>query len=181
MNKANTLLFCFLLYAICSSAQSDMVLLKKKNNRTLTTYLSERPIHLITLNGEKIKGVIKKIDKDSLFINTYDERAGYTMWGTRFWDTVSIALVKVHVNEVHEIVKPRAGLGIIRNGYLFIMGGLSYAVLHLVNAAYLKQPVDGSTMAKAGGLIVGGWLLRKTYRSTVKIGHRYHLQYVPLK
>ena len=82
---------------------------------------------------------------------------------------------------MREIVKPRAGMSIIRNGYIFLAGGLSYALLHLVNAAYLKQPVDGVVMAKAGGLIIGGWILKKTNKSTVKIGRRYHLQYVPLK
>ena len=166
---------------IAMAQGSDLVLLKKKNNKTVKSFLSETPIHLITVNGENIKGKIKKIDKDSIFINTYDERAGYTMWGTRVWDTLSIGLIKIHYNEVREIVKPRAGMSIIRNGYIFLAGGLSYALLHLVNAAYLKQPVDGVVMAKAGGLIIGGWILKKTNKSTVKIGRRYHLQYVPLK
>ena len=43
---------------------SDLMLLKKNNNRTVTSYLTETPIHLITVNGENIKGKIKKIDKD---------------------------------------------------------------------------------------------------------------------
>lgn len=160
---------------------SDLMLLKKNNNRTVTSYLTETPIHLITVNGENIKGKIKKIDKDSLYINTYDERAGYTIWGTRVWDTLSIGLTKIHYNEIREIVKPRAGMSIIKNGYIFLAAGISYALLHLVNAAYLKQPVDGVLMAKAGGLILGGWILKKTHKSTVKLGRRYHLQYVPLK
>ena len=175
------LVFNVIIPVITLAQGSDMVLLKKKNNRTVKSYLSETPIHLITVNGENIKGKIKKIDKDSLFINTYDERAGYTMWGTRVWDTLSIGLTKIHYNEVSEIVKPRAGMSIIKNGYIFLAGGISYALLHLVNAAYLKQPVDGVVMAKAGGLIIGGWILKKTNKSTVKIGRRYHLQYVPLK
>ena len=183
MNKIIIIFFSIsLLHVQHTWAQgSDMVVLKKKNNRTVKTYVEETAIQLITKNGERVRGTIKKIDKDSLFINTYNERAGYTMWGTRFWDTVSVALIRVHPNEVSEIVKPRAGLGIIKNGYLFIMGGLSYSVLHLVNAAYLKQPVEGATMAKAGRLILGGWILKKTHRTTVKMGNRYHLQYVPLK
>ncbi|NBO57375.1 MAG: hypothetical protein EBU73_00340 [Chitinophagia bacterium] len=175
------LVFIFIMPLISMSQGSDMVLLKKHNNRTVKSYLAGAPLHLITVNGERIKGTIKKIDKDSLFINTYDERAGYTMWGTRVWDTLSIGLTKIHMNEVREIVKPRAGFSIIKNGYIFLAGGISYALLHLVNAAYLKQPVDGVVMAKAGGLIIGGWILKKTNKSTVTIGRRYHLQYVPLK
>jgi small nuclear ribonucleoprotein (snRNP)-like protein len=160
---------------------SDMVLLKKKNNKTLKKYLAETPINMITKNGERINGVIKKIDRDSMFINTYVERAAYTMWGPKFWDTLSIALIKVHCNEVGEIVKPRAGLGIIRNGYLFMAGGLSYAALHLGNALIANEPIDGSILAKAGAVALGGMILKKTYRSTVKIGKRYRLQYIPLK
>ncbi len=167
---------------LASEAQgSDMVLLKKKNNRTLKTYLAETPIQLITVNGEDIKGRIKKIDKDTFYINTFVERKGYTMWGTSVWDTLSIGLTKININEVGEIFKPKAGMSIIKNGYLFIAGGLSYALLNLINAALLKQPVDGINMAKAGGVILGGWILKKTHTSTVKMGKRYHLQYVPLK
>lgn len=175
------LVLIFFMPSISMSQGSDMVLLKKHNNRTVKSYLAGTSIQLITVNGERIKGTIKKIDKDSLYINIYDERAGYTMWGTRVWDTLSIGLTKIHINEVGEIVKPKAGMSIINNGYLFLAGGLSYALLHLINAAYLKQPVDGITMAKAGGLILGGWILRKTHKPTVKMGKRYHLQYVPLK
>ena len=175
------LVFNVIIPVITLAQGSDMVLLKKKNNRTVKSYLSETPIHLITVNGENIKGKIKKIDKDSLFINTYDERAGYTMWGTRVWDTLSIGLTKIHYNEVSEIVKPRAGMSIIKNGYIFLAGGISYALLNVVNSLIEKQPVDGITLAKAGGLIIGGWILKKTNKSTVKIGRRYHLQYVPLK
>lgn len=174
-------MLCLLISLMALAQGSDMVLLKKKNNRTLKSFLAETPIQLITVNGENIKGKIKKIDKDSLFINTYIERAGYTIWGTRVWDTLSIGLIKIHTNEISEIVKPRAGISIIRNGYVFIVGGVGYALLHLVNAAYLKQPVDGVAMAKAGGFILGGWILKKTHKTTVKIGRRYHLQYVPLK
>ncbi len=179
--------FFFIIFiALCCTASthaqgSDMILLKKKNNKTLKKYLAETPIHLITKNNEHINGMIKKIDRDSIFINTYVERSAYTMWGTAFWDTLSIALIKVHCNEVGEIVKPRAGLGIIRNGYLFLAGGLSYATLHLGNAVISNEPLDGTLLAKAGAVALAGVILRKTYRSTVKIGERYKLHYIPLK
>lgn len=180
--KITCLLLLFNVCAIAVHAQgSDMVLLKKKNNKTIQKYLAETPVNLITKNGERINGMIKKIDRDSLFINTYVERSAYTMWGTRFWDTLSIALIKVHCNEIAEIVKPRAGLGIIRNGYLFLAGGLSYATLHLGNAVISNEPLDGTLLAKAGAVALTGIILRKTYRSTVKIGERYKLLYIPLK
>lgn len=180
--KLTCLLFIFFVCTIAVHAQgSDMVLLKKKNNKTVKKYLAETPIHLITKNGERINGMIKKIDRDSLFINTYVERSAYTMWGTKFWDTLSIALIRVHCNEIGEIVKPRAGLGIIRNGYLFLAGGLSYTALHLGNALISNEPVDGSLLAKAGAVALTGIILKKTYRSTVKIGQRYRLHYIPLK
>lgn len=181
MKILTSILVLFFSSSMAFAQGSDMILLKKKNNRTVKKYLAETQIHLITKNGERIKGMIKKIDRDSIFINIYDERPAYTMWGTKFWDTVSIALMKVHHNEVAQIVKPRAGLGIIRNGYLFMASGLSYAILHLSNAAISKYPVEGGALAKAGGLILGGLVLRKTNRNTVTIGERFKLQYIPLK
>lgn len=182
MYKINSIIVILIICTVSVYGQgSDMVLLKKKNNKTLKKFLAETPINLITKNGEHIQGTIKKIDRDSIYINTYVERSAYTMWGTKFWDTVSIALSKVHCNEIQEIVKPRAGMGIIRNGMLLMAGGLSYAALHLGNALISNDPVDGRLLAKAGGVILSGLILKKTYRTTVKIGDRYRLQYIPLK
>ena len=77
---------------------SDMVVLKKGENKTLKTYIAGSQIHFINIAGNEVEGNIKKIERDSIFIHTYDSRAAYTMWGTRFWDTVSVSLSRYHIS-----------------------------------------------------------------------------------
>lgn len=159
---------------------SDMIVLKKGPEKTLKTYLSGSQIHFVTIAGTEVQGRIRKIEKDSLFINIYDERAAYTIWGTSFWDTVSVGLSKYHIKEVREIFKPRASFSFIKNGLIFMMGGTSYAILHSVNAVYLKQPIIPSTMLISGGIALTGLVLNKVHKNTIRLGNKYYLQYIPV-
>lgn len=173
----------FLLFFPCGQllAQgSDMVVLKKGPERTLKTYLSGSQIHFVTIAGTEVQGMIRKIQKDSLYINIYDERAAYTIWGTSFWDTVSVGLSRYHIKEVREIFKPRETFSFIKNGLIFMMGGSAYAILHSVNALYLKQPIIPSTMAISGAVALTGFALGRIHKKTVTLGKKYYLQYIPV-
>ena len=176
------LLVIFVFFTALSKAQkSDIIVLKKGNNRTLKTYFSGTQIHFISIAGTDVQGMIRKIEKDSLYINIYDARPQYTMWGTSFWDTVSVSLSRYHYKEIREIMKPEQHFGFIRNGFIFIMGGFSYAFLHSVNAWYLKEKIDLQTLAYSGGSVLTGLLLKKLHRNTITINKRHYLQYIPLK
>jgi len=159
---------------------SDMVVLKKGPEKTLKTYLSGSPIHFVTIAGTEVQGMIRKIQKDSLYINIYDERRAYTIWGTSFWDTVSVGLSRYHIKEVREIFKPREKFSFIKNGLIFMMGGSSYAILHSVNALYLKEPIIPSTMAISGAVALTGFVLGRIHKRTVTLGNKYYLQYIPV-
>jgi hypothetical protein len=176
-------IFLFLLFLPCGQllAQgSDMVVLKKGPERTLKTYLSGSQIHFVTIAGTEVKGMIRKIQKDSLYINIYDERAAYTIWGTSFWDTVSVGLSRYHIKEVREIFKPSEKFSFIKNGLIFMMGGSAYAILHSVNALYLKQPIIPSTMAISGAVALTGFALSRIHKKTVTLGNKYYLKYIPV-
>ncbi len=176
------IIFFLLLLSSDSFAQgSDMVVLKKRNNRTLKTYFPGLQIHFITMSGSEVKGTVRKIAKDSIFINIYDERRAYTIFGTSFWDTIAVGLARYHINEIREVVKPARGFGFIRNGYLFMLAGTSYAFLHVFNSAIYKEKVDPKTLAFCVGSIGTGLLLKRVHRNTVRLGKRYYLQYIPLK
>lgn len=157
---------------------SDMIVLKKGEKRTLKTWLAYSQVHFITIAGNEVSGTIKKIEKDSLFIQIYDERKNYTPWGTSFWDTIAVGLSRYHYKEIREVVKPQRGFGFIRNGVLFIVGGTAYAILHSVNGLYLKQPIDPVTMAISGGAAATGLVLKRIHRRTVPLGKRYQLNYI---
>lgn len=163
------------------SQGSDMIVLKKGPEKTLKTFMAGSQIHFISSSNIRVQGRIKKIENDSLFINTYDEGSVYSRWGTTFWDTLSVSLAKYHINEISEIVKPREGLAFIKNGFLFMLGGISYAILHSVNAAYLKEPIVPSTMAISGTVALTGYVLNRIHKNTIRLRNRYYLQYIPLK
>lgn len=179
--------FTFLLLAVLPfhiniyAQGSDIITLKKGNYRTLKTYFAGTQIHFITIAGTDVQGMIRKIEKDSLYINIYDSRPQYTTWGTSFWDTVSVSLSRYHYKEIREIMKPPQHFNFVRNGFIFIMGGFSYAFLHSVNALYLKEKIVPKTMAFSGGSVLVGLLLKKLHRNTIRIGKQYYLQYIPLK
>lgn len=183
-NTTALLLFIAIALTNCltSLAQgSDMVVLKKGADKTLKTYLAGSQIHFISIAGNEVEGNIKKIERDSIFIHTYDSRAAYTMWGTSFWDTVSVSLSRYHISEIREIIKPKSGFGFIKNGYLFMIAGISYAILHVVNAPILDQPIIPGQLAVAGGITASGIVLNRVHKNTVKLGKKHYLQYIPLK
>jgi hypothetical protein len=174
------MLLCFCLSGEMIAQGSDMIVLKKGPEKTLKTYVSGTQIHFVTIAGTEVHGQIRMIKKDSLFINIYDERAAYTIWGTSFWDTVSVGLSRYHIKEVREIFKPREQFSFIKNGWIFMMGGTAYAILHSVNALYLKQPIIPSTMLISGGVAMTGLVLNRVHKRTIRLGNKYYLQYIPV-
>ena len=183
-NTTSVLLFIAIALTNCltSLAQgSDIVVLKKGTDKTLKTYIAGSQIHFISIAGNEVEGNIKKIERDSIFIHTYDSRAAYTMWGTSFWDTVSVSLSRYHISEIREIIKPKSGFGFIKNGYLFMIAGISYAILHVVNAPILDQPIIPGQLAVAGGITASGVVLNRIHKNTVRLGKKHYLQYIPLK
>jgi hypothetical protein len=77
--------------------------------------------------------------------------------------------------------KPKKGFGFIKNGYLFMIAGISYAILHVVNAPILDQPIIPGQLAVAGGITASGIVLNRIHKNTVKLGKKHYLQYIPLK
>ena len=178
----NTLL-TLLISILCLSSyaqQSDIIVFKKGNSRTIKTYFPGIQIHFVSIAGNEVEGMIKKIVKDSIYINIYDSRPQYTIWGSSFWDTVSVSLSKYHIKEIREIVKPPKRFAYIKNGFIFIAGGVGYAILHSVNALYLKEKIDPKTIGFSAASIATGIILKKFNRNTITLGKRHYLQYIPL-
>lgn len=165
-----------------SSAQgSDILVLKKGNGRTLHSYFKGTNIHFIDVSGHENAGIIRKIDKDSVFIQYQDIRMRYTMWGTSVADTISTFFHAYHYNEIAAIMKPARSFGFIRNGSLFILAGTGYSLLHVVNAAIKKEQIDPATLAVAGTIALGGLLLQKLQNNSYRIGRRFELKYIDMK
>ena len=166
--------------AMAQISGHDMVILKDKRGKTIKTYFNGMPIDMYAA-GRSVQGVIRKVRDDSIFIQYYDVRQAYTQWGTTVMDTVTSYLTPYGTKEIKWIRKPAAKFEFIRNGTLFMLGGTAYMVLHVVNAAYLKQPVIGSTMAIAGGIAVTGFIMHKLRKRKYVIGKGYELKYISIE
>lgn len=174
-------LFIVCVYSLGYSQGSDLLLLKKSRTKTIQTFFAGSYIHFTDINGREESGVIKKIERDTLFIIHHDVRRAYNMWGTSVADTVSAFLNRYHYNEIKAVYKPPKSFEFIRNGTLFMIGGTGYAVLHLANSAIQSQKVDGKTMAIAGGVAAVGFIMYKMRKYKYTIGKKFQLTYIGMK
>jgi hypothetical protein len=179
--KWGILIFIFSWHIAGYAQGSDLLLLKKANGKTLQKYFAGSFIHFKDINGREESGIIKTIERDTLFIIYHDIRRSYNMWGTSVADTVSAFLNKYHYNEIAYFYKPPRSFEFIRNGVLFMIAGTGYATLHLANAAIQSDKVDGKTMAIAGGVAAVGFIMYKLRKYTYPVGKKYQLTYIGLK
>jgi len=176
--------FAVVFFVFCSAtvlAQTgslDMLVLRNNQNRTVKSYFSGRMIEFGASNGRVIGGMIRKIESDTLFIQQYDIRQAYTMWGTQVQDTLSVYFLKYHYKEILWIRKDKAGFELFRSGTLFMVGGAAYTALHLFNAAYQKEPVIWSTVAISTGIAAAGFVMSKLRKKRYTIGSYYQLKYI---
>jgi len=175
------LVFVFISHSPVYAQGSDLLLLKKGKGQTVQTYFAGSFIHFMDINGHEETGVIKKIERDTLFILYYDIRRGYNMWGTSVADTVTAFLNKYHYNEIRSIYKPPQSFEFIRNGTILMIGGVGYATLHVANAAIQNEKVDAKSLAIAGGVAAAGFIMYKLRKHEYTIGNKYQLIYVGLK
>ena len=131
-------------------------------------------------DGRFAAGLIKKIEKDSVFLQEYDVRKAYNAWGTSALDTVSAYLNAYAYKDISAIMRPDKGFEFIRDGTLFLFGGIVYMGLHVVNSALQKAPLDPKAMAISGGFIVGGWVMHKLRKHEYRLGEKYRLEYLPV-
>ncbi|HSF45514.1 MAG TPA: hypothetical protein VLA58_05865 [Chitinophagaceae bacterium] len=156
----------------------DMVVLRDVNGRTIKSYFQGIPIVFGTTSGRYVEGTIRKIERDSIFVQKYDVRRAMTMWGTQVQDTVGIFWTAYHTNEVSWIRKPKAKFEFVRDGTIFMIGGTAYAALHVFNAAYLGEPVVWSTVGISMGIAAAGFVMHKLRKRKYTIGHGYILKYI---
>jgi len=177
--------FCISLFFIvfsiaCSGQGSDLLLLKKKNGKTLKTYTSGIFIKFTDINSRPVEGTIFTIKKDSVFINDYNIRRGYTIWGTSVMDTLSSFKLRFHYNDIVYIAKEPKGFEFIRDGTIFIIGGTAYALLHTINSLIQKDAISPKVLAISGGVILTGVVMKLLRKRSYRMGEKYSLKYISL-
>ena len=174
------LLIIFLATSIHSFSQaSDFITVKKKNNRTIKTFFPGLPISFETHDKRQAAGLITAIRNDSVFVKEWDIRPMMNSLGIPFRDTVSEYLSGFHYKEIATIdVSDRQKLQQLTPGRILIIGGTGYALLNVINGAYLHESVTSSKNLTSLGIAAGAvgtgiltnWLLKKS--------KKYRIEYI---
>jgi len=176
------LLFSFLCLSIFFkgfSQQSDFLSLRK-NGRTIKNYFTGSEFNFIHESGSPISGIIEKIYKDTIYMYQYDIRMSPTPWGTRFADTIGKYHLKYSFKEITAIPKPHKAFEFIRNGTIFMIGGVGYAALHTINGLIQKDKIDPQTLIISGSVALVGYGMRKLRKYYYPIGRKYTISYIQL-
>lgn len=179
MPKLATVALCCVISLPVFSQQSDFISFKKKG-RTITNYFKGMPINFIHTNGSLISGTIKQIRNDTVFLVFNDVRMVPNYWGAVSPDTLGKYDIRFHYKEIAAIPKPFKGLGVIRKGKAFIIGGIVYASVHTVNGLIRKERINPTVIAISGAVALAGYGLGKTIRTKYPIGKKYTIQYTKM-
>jgi hypothetical protein len=179
-------LFSNFLCLLVFSQAGDFIVVKKHNGRTVKSFFSGLPISLQTESRSWVDGYITDIRNDSVFVKEYDVRQTPTIWGVNVLDTAGSYIVGVHYREIRQIiVKERGGgFGFVTNGAIFMIGGLGYAFLNVVNGAYLHGSITDSKNMRSLGIALGvagaGFILNRISHHSNK-HWRYIIEYIHMR
>ena len=164
------LLIIFILISSHSFSQlSDFIVVKKKNGRTIETFMGGKGIIFKTNTGAVIDGQIKDIRNDSIFVMIYTIRLVPTNMGVNMLDTVSKYIFATNYRNISRIKvyhKAESSGGNLL-GPLLILGGSGYILLNVINSVGHSEPLTEKrnlqSIGYAAGAIVLGYVVTKNF------------------
>lgn len=183
------LLFLFVLLSTVTHSQQAALVFKRRNN-VVTTFWKGDFIAFQTDNKQWQKGELMRIQNDSFYIRPMVVRYGYLGNDTTYYEVQGYALGDVYAMPKRGVLIDWRGDGYgisgegghvhfywIKGGWLFRALGIGYAGLHLLNGAlYNHSSFNGPSLGIAAGVAAIGFLLKHTYKLTLRTGKKYHLQ-----
>jgi hypothetical protein len=172
--------------------QSDFIVLKKKNNRTLRTYYPGAFISAVTYGDFPINGYITAIRNDSIIwrqeeIRLMEAEVGMGTEVDTFRYTIGIPYTHIKQFNYGRSYSwgGRRGFVQVYVPKIMILGGIGFIVLELVNTAYRHESLDDGKKLRAlgiaGGVALAGWLIEKSKERNKKVGKKYKVVYVKAK
>lgn len=175
------LLTAFMFSALLSSAQqNDFFLVKKRSGKTEQSFFAGQYISLITKDKDGYSGYIKKIARDSLWVEYRDVFRNMTHIGSIILDTVTYEARRFAINDIAAIEKEHNGFAQVTLSALMKVGGAGYILLHTVTSLYQKEKISIRNLGIAAGVYLAGVVLNKLKKDHYHIGKRYRIQYVSL-
>jgi hypothetical protein len=174
-------------------SQQDLLVFKKKH-KTIDNYWKGSMIAFQQENMQWQKGEITKIKNDSFYLRPMILRYNLIGIDTTYFPIVGFskkdiyALPKkgVRVEYVNGSFQPKiSGSHVkwywVKSGWIFRVGAAGYAGLHIVNGIVqndLSFSDSKTELGIAAAVFLVGVLLQKTYRPTLRIGRKYHIDII---
>ena len=138
------------------SQASDFITVNKRNNRTVKSFFPGVYITFSTYDQRQASGLITAIRNDSIFVKEYDIRQVVNYMGIPMLDTLGQYLSGFHYKEIATVdVSDRMRLQQVTPGRILIVGGTGYALLNVINGAYLHESVTSSKNLTSLGIAAG--------------------------
>jgi len=163
--------------------QSDFIVLKSKNNKTLKTYYAGSFIKAKTHNDFLINGWIDHISQDTLYITQTIVEQYYSRLGVPHLDTLvyKLSFPYTDIREFYYKKNNKKFREVTIPG-IMIRAGYFYALLETVNTLYRGEKFSeyGHLESIAGGVAVGsaGLLWNAVKNSKNKVGGKYRVIYM---
>ncbi|AXY76666.1 hypothetical protein D3H65_22895 [Paraflavitalea soli] len=186
--KTTVLLITVLFGSLLSfSQQSDFIVLKKWNNRTIKTFYAGSFISAETHNGFRINGFISDIRNDSIYIRQEETRLQGTEFGSQL-DTVRFS-IGIDYREIKRFNYTKNYKWGGKKGFvqvalpkIMMVAGVGYIILETVNTIYRKESFndDGKllTLGVAAGVAVAGYMWERIHDKSNKAGGKYKVVYI---
>ncbi len=184
MRSFFALMISFMCFFFCEAQPSDLLILKK-NQRTLQTFFPGNEINFNTASGY-YSGVIKSINRDSLFLIYYDIKQMPTNLGVYILDTVGTYPFAINYKQITGFGKTTknkfdlsaSGGALLGGGLLITTVGLGTWLFTKPNTRYYASPYLVGGAALLGGI---GYLLLKSNGKGMVLGKKYSLEYIKVK
>lgn len=180
-------LFLCTLASAAFSQQSDFIILKKKNNRTVKTYAEGSFLSARMNNGFDVHGYITAIRNDSIYLRQQEMR----MFGTEFGSKLDTFVYAVAF-DYHQIIRYNikdgdlygrpTGFSVLSVPGLMVVGGVGFLILETVNTLYRKESFSDNnrllTMGIAAGVAAAGYFWGKTNANRENKKNKLNVVYV---
>lgn len=175
------------LTSLCYSQQTDFIVLKKWNNRTVKTLAVGSFLSARTHNGFELNGFITAILNDSIYLRQQDTRLVGTEFGSvvdTVWYNLGLDYREIAVFNYKRdnAWRNKKGFAVITIPRLMLIGGVGFLALELINSAYRKESLSEHNklpiLAVAAGIAVAGYMIPRIQKNRNKAGGKYKVVYV---
>lgn len=186
--KPTVLLIIILFGSLLSfSQQSDFIVLKKRNNRTIKTFYTGSFISAQTHRGFNINGFITDIRNDSIYIRQEERQLMGTEFGLEL-DTL-VYTIGIDYREINRFNYTKQYKWGGKRGFvqvalpkIMMIAGVGFIILESVNTIYRKESFneDGklAALGVAAGVAVAGYLWERMQERSNKAGGKYKVVYI---